>query len=109
MSSDGPGSCCLRPDTLPLQPEPGCVVAQAVAHLPVVKQRQLCAISRIIRAAADVGRVVLFGSHARGDWVEDRASGYLSDFDVRSVSHKWPKCQGLGAGWKGEQKAILIT
>jgi hypothetical protein len=101
MRSDGP--CCLGPASLPMQPAPGCVVARIVAHLPVVKQRQLCAITRIIRATADVERVVLFGSHARGDWVEDRASGYLSDFDVRSVSHKWRKCQGLGAGWKGEE------
>jgi HEPN domain-containing protein len=65
-----------------MQPAPGCVVARAVAHLPAVKQRQLCAITHIIRATADVERVLLFGSHARGDWVEDRASGYLSDFDV---------------------------
>ncbi len=43
---------------------------------------------------------------------ERTSTGYrahVSDYDVRSVSHKWPKCQGLGAGWKGEQKAILIT
>jgi predicted nucleotidyltransferase len=50
-----------------MQPAPGCVVARAVAHLPAVKQRQLCAITRIIRSTADVERVVLFGSHARGD------------------------------------------
>jgi predicted nucleotidyltransferase len=29
--------------------------------------------------------VVLFGSHARGDWVEDPAGGYFSDFDVLFV------------------------
>jgi len=76
------GPCCLGPAPLPMQPEPGCVVARAVAHLPAVKQRQLCAITRIIRATADVERVVLFGSHARGDWVDDPAGGYISDFDV---------------------------
>ena len=80
MSGDGPGSCCRGSDTLPLlspgmslqEPAFSCVVARAVAHLPASKQRQLCAIVRIIRAAADVERVVLFGSHARGDWVDDR-------------------------------------
>jgi predicted nucleotidyltransferase len=64
------------------QPEPGCVVARAVVHLPAVKQQQLCAIVGIIRATADVERVVLYGSHARGDWVEDPGGGYLSDFDI---------------------------
>ena len=57
------------------QPEPGCVVARAVAHLPVLKQQQLCAITRIIRTTADVERVILYGSHARGDWVDDPAGG----------------------------------
>ncbi|MDQ0446698.1 HEPN domain-containing protein [Methylobacterium aerolatum] len=30
-------------------------------------------------------RVVLYGSHARGGWVEDRASGYFSDYDLLVV------------------------
>lgn len=25
--------------------------------------------------------IVLFGSYARGDWVEDVAQGYVSDYD----------------------------
>ena len=27
-------------------------------------------------------KIILYGSYARGDWVEDRASGYMSDYDV---------------------------
>jgi len=27
-------------------------------------------------------KIVLFGSYARGDWVEDRAAGYVSDYDL---------------------------
>ncbi|MGV1862766.1 HEPN domain-containing protein [Rhizobium rhizogenes] len=27
-------------------------------------------------------KLILFGSYARGDWVEDRKSGYLSDYDL---------------------------
>ena len=27
-------------------------------------------------------KLILFGSYARNDWVEDRKSGYLSDFDI---------------------------
>lgn len=30
-------------------------------------------------------KVILFGSHARGDWVIDRANGYVSDFDLLVV------------------------
>jgi predicted nucleotidyltransferase/HEPN domain-containing protein len=30
-------------------------------------------------------KVVLFGSYARGDWVEDRKSGYASDYDLLVV------------------------
>jgi predicted nucleotidyltransferase len=53
--------------------------------------------------------IILFGSYARGDWVEDLPNQYLSDFDVRSVSHKW-QCQGLGTGMRKEGKeASLIT
>lgn len=30
-------------------------------------------------------KVILFGSYARGDWVEDRANGYFSDYDILVV------------------------
>ena len=30
-------------------------------------------------------RIVLFGSYARGDWVDDKVSGYQSDFDLLIV------------------------
>ncbi len=30
-------------------------------------------------------KVILYGSHARGDWVIDRATGYVSDFDLLVV------------------------
>jgi HEPN domain-containing protein len=112
------GSCCRGPDMLPMQPEPGCVLAQAVAHLPVTKQRQLCAITRIIRAAADVERVILFGSHARGDWVDDPASGYVSDFDVAVLvgapalaadEALWADCQERAREVAGDTPVSLIA
>jgi len=116
MRSDGP--CCLGPASLPMKPAPGCVVARIVAHLPVVKQRQLCAITRIIRATADVERVLLFGSHARGDWVEDRASGYLSGFDVIVLVRApalaadealWADCQERAREVAGDTPVSLIA
>jgi predicted nucleotidyltransferase/HEPN domain-containing protein len=70
-----------RPHRVPgASAKPG--VFRPVAHLPSAKQRQLRAIARIIRAAADIEHVILFGSHARGDWVEDPATGFMSDFDL---------------------------
>uniref|UniRef100_UPI0013D5F27A nucleotidyltransferase domain-containing protein n=4 Tax=Pseudomonadota TaxID=1224 RepID=UPI0013D5F27A len=30
-------------------------------------------------------KLILFGSYARGDWVEDRKSGYSSDYDLLVV------------------------
>jgi predicted nucleotidyltransferase/HEPN domain-containing protein len=51
-------------------------------HLPAKKQDQLRAVADLIRKDADPEMVVLFGSYARGDWVEDPAGGYFSDFDV---------------------------
>jgi HEPN domain-containing protein len=116
MRSDGP--CCLGPASLPMKPASGCVVARVVAHLPVVKQRQLCAITRIIRATADVERVVLFGSHARGDWVDDPAGGYISDFDLAVLVTNpglaadealWADCQERAREVAGDTPVSLIA
>jgi HEPN domain-containing protein/predicted nucleotidyltransferase len=116
MRNDGP--CCPGPAPLPMQPELGCVFARAVAHLPAIKQRQLCTMTRLIRATADVERVILFGSHARGDWVEDRASGYLSDFDVMVLVRDptlaadealWADCQERAREVAGDTPVSLIV
>ncbi|MFA7618365.1 MAG: nucleotidyltransferase domain-containing protein, partial [Thiohalomonadaceae bacterium] len=40
-------------------------------HLPSHKQAELRRIVETIRAHQDVEMIILFGSHARGDWVED--------------------------------------
>jgi HEPN domain-containing protein/predicted nucleotidyltransferase len=116
MRSDGP--CCLSPAPEPMQPAPGCVVARVVAHLPAVKQRQLCAITRMICVTTDVERVVLFGSHARGDWVEDHAGGYISDFDVAVLVTNpvlaadealWADCQERVREVAGDTPVSLIA
>jgi predicted nucleotidyltransferase/HEPN domain-containing protein len=55
-------------------------------HLPEKKRAKLAAIAEKIRAEApETGMVVLFGSHARGDWVEDPDTGYRSDYDLLVV------------------------
>jgi HEPN domain-containing protein len=96
----------------------GCDVAGAIPHLPAAKQRQLCAITRIIRATADVERVVLFGSHARGDWVDDPAGGYISDYDVAVLVRDpvlaadealWADCQDRAREVAGDTPVSLIA
>jgi predicted nucleotidyltransferase/HEPN domain-containing protein len=51
-------------------------------HLPEKKQHQIQALGELIRTEAEVEMVILFGSFARGDWVEDPAGGYFSDLDM---------------------------
>jgi predicted nucleotidyltransferase/HEPN domain-containing protein len=79
-------------------------VRSDVDHLPLLQQDELAQVKQILMEEFSIaisratqpwkknGRIqniVLFGSYARGDWVDDAASGYQSDFDVLViVSHK---------------------
>ncbi|WP_440408416.1 HEPN domain-containing protein [Neorhizobium petrolearium] len=71
-----------------------------LGHLPERKQRELARALKIIfeefeaaqqsklsekKRAGRILKVILFGSYSRGDWVEDRKSGYRSDFDILVV------------------------
>jgi HEPN domain-containing protein/predicted nucleotidyltransferase len=61
-------------------------------HLPPHKQDELRRIVETIRKHQDVEMIILFGSHARGDWVEDEYEedhityGYHSDYDILIVT-----------------------
>jgi predicted nucleotidyltransferase/HEPN domain-containing protein len=58
----------------------------SIEHLPEKKQAKLAAMVAKIRAEApSAGMIILFGSHARGDWVEDLETGYRSDWDLLVV------------------------
>ena len=73
-------------------------------HLPLVQQRELkrvqdllmeefaVAISRSTSASRKCGKIykiILFGSYARDDWVDEPENGYQSDFDLLVVvSHR---------------------
>ena len=69
-------------------------------HLPDAKQRELDYVRRVLfeefEAAHALGsqkwkkqgrilKVVLYGSYARGDWVDDQVGGYQSDYDILVV------------------------
>jgi predicted nucleotidyltransferase len=51
-------------------------VNTSLEHLPEHKQNQLREIAGIIVKAVDPEKVILFGSHATGRWVEHRADAY---------------------------------
>lgn len=73
-------------------------------HLPLRQQDELALVKQILMEELSVaisratqpwkknGRIqniILFGSYARGDWVDDAGNGYQSDFDILViVSHK---------------------
>ncbi|RAK51311.1 HEPN domain-containing protein [Phenylobacterium deserti] len=69
-------------------------------HLPEAKRRELSRIVEILfaefedalagktaphRKAGRILKVVLYGSYARGDWVQDPIGGYTSDYDLLVV------------------------
>lgn len=69
-------------------------------HLPESKRRELARAMEILfaeferavgggppesRRKGHILKVILFGSYARGDWVDDPAGGYASDYDLLVV------------------------
>jgi predicted nucleotidyltransferase/HEPN domain-containing protein len=76
------------------------ILPDQLDHLPARKRRELSHVVQIIfeefedaqktklSEKARAGRIlklILFGSYARGDWVEDRDSGYRSDYDLLAI------------------------
>jgi predicted nucleotidyltransferase/HEPN domain-containing protein len=66
-------------------------------HLPHAKQRELAHVVRVLfeefaeaiarttdptKKAARILKIVLYGSYARGGWVDDPVGGYRSDYDI---------------------------
>ena len=54
--------------------------------------------------------VILFGSHARGDWVEDRYEQdgrvyeYMSDYDILVVTETYPVADNVSLWHKVERR-----
>jgi predicted nucleotidyltransferase/HEPN domain-containing protein len=72
----------------------------SLAHLPARKQRQLDGIVRMIRAAVEVEMIILYGSHARGDWVEDMRGHKFSDYDILVVVDSQAKVEDVDLWWR---------
>src|ERR1044071_8675890 len=69
----------------------------SLEHLPQYKQAQLREVTDIIVKAVDPEKVILFGSHATGRWVEDRFTEghityeYVSDYDILVITKQEDK------------------
>jgi predicted nucleotidyltransferase/HEPN domain-containing protein len=75
-------------------------VKTSLDHLPEGKRRELARVVEILfaefedalkgrnaphRKAGRILKIILFGSYARGDWVDDPKGGYKSDYDLLVV------------------------
>lgn len=60
----------------------------SLEHLPKRKIAELERAVALIKEVADPEKIILFGSHATGKWVEDHATGYFSDYDILVVTKK---------------------
>ena len=69
-------------------------------HLPSAKQRELKHVVRVLfeefeaqtaratqswKKRGRILKIILYGSYARGDWVDDKKGGYTSDYDILVV------------------------
>ncbi|MFN3808100.1 HEPN domain-containing protein [Asticcacaulis sp.] len=76
------------------------MLPDALDHLPDSKRRELEHVVKVLfdsfegatqtklsekRKSGRILKLILFGSYARGDWVEDHLSGYRSDYDLLVV------------------------
>lgn len=65
----------------------------SLSHLPENKQHEILRITEIIREVVNPEKIILFGSYAKGNWVEDRYTDkhgtsyeYISDYDFLVVT-----------------------
>ncbi len=76
---------------------------KSLSHLPKHKKDEIKAVTEIIKEMIDAEFIILFGSYARGDWIEDVYMGddgityeYKSDYDLLVVVRDLPKYEYKG-------------
>ncbi len=83
----------------------------SLEHLPDLKKEELKDISNLIIEKMLPDFVILFGSYARGDWVEDRYSEdgityeYKSDYDILVITETKLN-QELSDKWRETEKLV---
>jgi predicted nucleotidyltransferase/HEPN domain-containing protein len=89
---------------------------KSLRHLPKHKRDELKRVTEIILdECPTVLMIVLFGSHARGDWVEDRhiedgiLHEYLSDFDILVIVRSYKIANSLDTWRHAEARAHRLV
>ncbi|MBV1691412.1 HEPN domain-containing protein [Novosphingobium sp. G106] len=92
-----------------------------LSHLPAKQQGELERATRILleefekaialgnhtwKRGGKIYKIILFGSYARSDWVDDPKSGYQSDFDLLVVVSN-PKLTDVAEYWHVAEDRIL--
>lgn len=84
-----------------------------LSHLPKHKRDEIRAVTEIITKMIDAEFIILFGSYARGDWVEDVYVGdddityeYKSDYDLLVVVKDLKKYEYKGYRNKIKKRAL---
>jgi predicted nucleotidyltransferase len=90
-------------------------------HLPETKRRELARVVEILfsefeaaigggkaefKRQGQILKVILFGSYARGDWVDDPVGGYVSDYDLLVVVND-EKLTDVLEFWAGADEHLL--
>ncbi len=96
-------------------------------HLPEKQQRELERVRDILLAGFEAAKkgggggtqewrrggmvlkIILFGSYARGDWVDEPENGYLSDFDLLIVVNNAKMTNIADYWWNSEDQILRDT
>ncbi|MDI1328318.1 MAG: HEPN domain-containing protein [Brevundimonas sp.] len=96
-------------------------MARSLDHLPAGKRAELAFVVELLRTSFDeaistrqaerlkngrILRIVLYGSYARGDWVEDPVGRYFSDYDLLVVVADEAHTDVLEY-WDGAERKLL--
>ena len=93
----------------------------SLEHLPETKRRELARVVEILfsefeaaiaggkaefKRQGQILKVILFGSYARGDWMDDPVGGYVSDYDLLVVVND-EKLTDILEFWAGADEHLL--
>ncbi|USQ95867.1 HEPN domain-containing protein [Caulobacter sp. RL271] len=95
-------------------------MANTTDHLPAGKQRELAFVVEVLQESfaeevakrsgslgqGKILKIILFGSYARGDWVEDPVGRYFSDYDLLVVVDQEKLADPLEF-WEAAEKRLL--